>query len=131
MKKILLLALSVSAASAAMAQKATIAPFDNTLNGALVKPFKPDSTWRIAPPAVPAGKLFKQKDIDIKKIASNKQFENQLLFNDPPSVYQMPATKLPGNSKMPVIKLDGKSKMPIVGKEPQTKNSRDSVVVTP
>lgn len=132
MKKLLLLILSVSAASVAMAQNASIAPFDNTLNGALIKPFKADSSWRFAAAPAPTDKFFKQEDIDIKKIASTKQFENQLLFNSPPTGYATPVKVLEGHSKMPVIKLQGNSKMPTGGYgTPKPKNNRDSVVVIP
>ena len=116
MKKLLLFIALFISAGQLMAQKATIAPFDNTLGGKLAQPFKADSAWHSVPPSISTDKFFKQPDIDINKIELDKKFQNMLTINS--GGYNMPVIKTEGYSKMPVIKLEGNSKMPIVGKNP-------------
>jgi hypothetical protein len=99
-----------------MAQNATPAPYDNTLNGKLVQPFKADSTWRTVPPVVSTDKFFKQPNLDISKIESDKRFEAMVNIN---KGYNMPIIVTEGNSKMPVVKPKGYSKMPVVNPDPK------------
>lgn len=115
MKKSLLFIALFICTGKLMAQKATIAPFDNTLNGKLVKPFKADSTWRTAP-VTSIDKLFLPQSIDLDKIKFDKddKSQKQLIIAD--NNYKMPVALLDGYSKMPVIKLEGNSKMPVAGK---------------
>ena len=101
-----------------MAQNLTIIPYDNTLSGKLVKPFKTDSTWRTVPPAVATDKLFKQQDLDISKIESEKRFQAMIDIN---RGYNMPIAVPEGSSKMPVVKPNGYSKMPAVNPDPKEK----------
>jgi hypothetical protein len=115
MKKLLLFIALFISAGQLMAQKATIAPFDNTLGGKLTQPFKTDSAWHTIPPTISTDKLFKQPDIDINKIELDKKFQTMIAINS--DGYNMPVIKTDGYSKMPVIKLEGNSKMPIVGKD--------------
>jgi hypothetical protein len=121
MKKLLLLILSVSAASAAMAQKVQTTPLDSALYNNLVKPFKADSSW----------KFLKPENLNYSSNVYADLSKDKALFNYLPVTNSPAAKVLQGNSKMPVVKLEGNSKMPVVGRSPQPKNNRDSVVIIP
>lgn len=125
MRKSILLIVLFFCAGKLMAQKATIAPFDNTLNNKLTPTFKVDSTWRVAPPVISADNFLKQENIDLSKI----KLENQQPLLIAAEGYKMPILNLNNTSKMPVIVLDGNSKMPIVGKD-MTKAKR-ATLATP
>jgi hypothetical protein len=125
MKKSLLFIALFICTGKLMAQKSIIAPFDNTLSGKLIQPFKADSTWRTAPPSISIDKLFLPQPIDLDKMKfdKNDRSQKQLIIAD--NEYKMPVARLNGYSKMPVIKLEGNSKMPVAGK------TKTDVKVTP
>lgn len=126
MKKLIFFIVLFIGGGRLMAQNATLAPYDNTLNGKLVQPFKADSTWRTVPPAVSTDKFFKQPNLDISKIESDKRFEAMVNIN---KGYNMPIVVTEGNSKMPVIKPMGISKMPVIN--PDTKKDKEQEKVNP
>ena len=114
MKKSLLFIALFFCAGQLMAQKVTIAPFDNSLNNKLTPTFKTDSTWHTLPPTISKDKLFKQEDIDLSKIRLDSKQQPLIVSADG---YKMPILNLNNTSKMPVVVLDGNSKMPIAGKD--------------
>jgi hypothetical protein len=110
MKKVILFIIVFAATGKLMAQNKLTVPLNNTLNGALVQPFKPDTTWRTTP-------LLKGSSLDnLSSLGNLSDYRtNKLIMAD--NTDRMPVGLLKGQSKMPVIKLNGNSKMPVVGKD--------------
>ena len=129
-----------------MAQKAQLAPLDNTINNSIISQFKPDSAWRLQTTPVAPDQLSKLNEInkiypDSKLMATadlNKTFPNLPVVPNSnlylPQVVtssnaKMPVAILQGQSKMPVVVLQGNSKMPVAGYHPKNGNKANVVVV--
>lgn len=119
MKKLLLIILSVSAASVTMAQKVQISPLDSALYTNLVKPLKADSTCKFLTP----------NNFEHGKDMYTGLSKDQALLSYLPVTNSSEVKVLDGNSKMPIVRLEGYSKMPTGGYgTPKPKNYKDSLV---